>query len=82
MEILRMEVEFYQDEMGIIWLYNASDIWTRKNLIVEVEEEKPIDISIIEKTKIKKQKENGDKTKLFDQLLDTTLKDLIATKKI
>jgi hypothetical protein len=30
-EIIRMKVEFFQDETGFIQLYNASEIWTRKD---------------------------------------------------
>ena len=29
MQLLRMKVEFYQDEYGKIWLFNASEIWIR-----------------------------------------------------
>ena len=28
-QLLRMKVEFYQDEYGKIWLFNASEIWIR-----------------------------------------------------
>lgn len=45
-EIVRMKVEFFQDESGLILLYNASDIWARKDLYKEATETfpKPIDI--------------------------------------
>lgn len=48
-EIVRMKVTFYQDESGLIQLYNAQDIWLRRDLYKEAIDipPKPIEIKNI-----------------------------------
>lgn len=45
-EIVRMKVTFYQDETGFIQLFNATDIWLRRDLYREATDVPPRAIDI------------------------------------